>query len=256
MGEENKKRQGKIYAYRILAICFWLIMWEGMSIVIGSDIVLSPPGKVLRILFTLVREADFWQIIASSTLRILFGFLLALITGTVFAVLSYKSRLFSELVSPLMKVVKATPVASFIILALIWIRSKNLSVLISFLMVVPVVYMNIQQGLMNTNEKLLQFAEVFRISPLKRIKAIYFPAILPYLVSAVSIGLGFGFKSGIAAEVIGIPSKSIGEKLYEAKLYLMTGDLLAWTIVIILISVLLEKGVMKLMGGIDGNRAC
>ena len=45
----------------------------------------------------------------------------------------------------------------------------------------------------------------------------------------------------IAAEIIGIPKGSIGENLYNAKIYLETPDLFAWTFVIIAVSVLFEK---------------
>jgi NitT/TauT family transport system permease protein len=111
-------------------------------------------------------------------------------------------------------------------------------------MVLPVVFFNILQGLKAADEKLLQLAKVYRLSLIKKVKAIYLPSVVPYLIAAISVGLGFGFKSGIAAEVIGIPAKSIGRKLYEAKLYLMTKEMLAWTAVIILISVLFEKAVL------------
>jgi len=147
-----------------------------------------------------------------------------------------------------MKIIKSTPVASFIILALVWISSKNLSVLIAFLMVLPIAFSNLLFGLKSTDVKLLEMAKVFRLGRLKRIKAIYFPSVLPFLVSAVSVGLGFSFKSGIAAEVIGRPANSIGLNLYEAKLYLMIKELFAWTAVIIIISVLFEKIVVNIIG--------
>ena len=50
-----------------------------------------------------------------------------------------------------------------------------------------------------------------------------------------------GFKSGIAAEVIGVPDGSIGEGLYLAKIYLSTAELFAWTFMIIVVSTLFEK---------------
>lgn len=246
MGKGRIKKLNKKTIYQILAVCFWLLVWEASSRAIGKEILLVSPVKVLFIIFRLVKDADFWQTIAFSSLRILSGFLLALFTGIITAALSYKNRLFHELISPLMKVIKVTPVVSFVLLAIIWINTRNLSILISFLMVVPVVFSNVLQGLKNTDEKLLQFAGVFRLGRYKRVKAIYIPAIRPYLISAISVGLGFGFKAGIAAEVIGFPAKSIGEKLYEAKLYLMTGDLLAWTVIIVLISIFFEKGLMQL----------
>jgi NitT/TauT family transport system permease protein len=146
-----------------------------------------------------------------------------------------------------MTVMKAVPVASFIILALLWVNKKNLSVLASFIMVLPLIYTSVAQGLQAADEKLLQMAKVFHLKGFKKMVSIYIPAVLPFIISGVSVGIGFCWKSGIAAEVIGIPSGSIGERLYEAKLYLMTKELFAWTIVIIIISILFEKVVMYLL---------
>lgn len=246
---EKSSRTGRvtIYVYKILAIAFWIIIWEVASRWIDKEVLLASPWKVCLTMLQLIQSNRFWQTIAFSSLRIIIGFLLAVIAGIVCAALSYRSRLFEELVSPLMKVIKATPVASFIILALIWIHSRNLSVLITFLMVLPMIYANILQGLRATDQKLLEMAFIYRIGWWRSVKAIYIPAVLPFFLSAVSVGLGFGFKAGIAAEVIGIPTMSIGERLYEAKLYLMTKELLAWSIIIILISVIFEKAVMSLI---------
>lgn len=232
------------YGFRILAICFWLFLWEIVSRLINQEILLVSPVNVLITLLQFIKTLSFWQTILFSFVRIVSGFFLAFIVGTILAVISYNSRIFKELFDPLFQVIKAIPVASFIILALVWIKVGNLSVLISFFMVVPIVYINVQQGLKSADEKLLQMARVFRIKKLQKIKAIYIPAILPHYISAISVGMGFAWKSGIAAEVIGVPAGSIGEKLYESKLYLMTNELFAWTVVIIVVSVVFEKTVM------------
>ncbi len=233
--------------YKICAICFWLLVWELAGRYVDSDILLASPIQVLTTLGELIQRPDFWQTIAFSSLRIILGFILAVGVGIVLAVFSYGSRLFYELVAPFIKVIKATPVASFIILALVWITARNLSVLIAFLMVLPVIYSNVLQGLNSADEKLIQMADVFQLGTRKRIMAIFIPAVAPYLLSAISVGLGFGFKAGIAAEVIGYPAGSIGRRLYEAKLYLMTRELFAWSIVIILISVVFEKAVIHII---------
>ena len=250
---EVKEKSIKIYLIKMLVICFWLLLWELVSRHINQELFLPSPKSVLVTVFYLSKNPRFWISIANSFIRIILGFFLGLVTGTIFAILSYRSRLIYELLSPLMKVIKATPVASFIILALVWISSVNLSILIAFLMVLPVSYSNILYGLKSTDNKLIEMAKIFNLSRWKRIKAIYFPAVSPFIISAISVGLGFSFKSGIAAEVIGRPINSIGLNLYEAKLYLMIKELFAWTLVTILISVLFERIVMKLMKRFGNN---
>ena len=90
-------------------------------------------------------------------------------------------------------------------------------------------------------------ARVFRVPLWRRIRGIYLPAVMPYFRTAVSLGLGLCWKAGVAAEVIGLPTGSVGEQLYNAKVYFMTGDLFAWTVVIVVVSVLFEKLFLRLV---------
>ena len=234
-------------------ILFWLAVWQFCSNKIASHILFASPLQVAEALFRLIGSQDFWEAILFSTQRIASGFFLALVCGILLAVLSAASRLFRLLLTPLIRLMKAVPVVSFVILALLWIKSKNLSILIAFVMVLPVIYTNVLQGIDGTDKKLLEMAAVFRMTALNKVRYIYIPSMLPALVSACSVSLGFCWKSGIAAEVIGLPTGSIGEKLYEAKLYLMTGELFAWTAVIVLVSVVFEKLVMILIRKLAGQ---
>ena len=189
----------KYTGIRILAVLFWIAIWQFASMYLKQEILLASPVSVVRKLFELIFSGNFWQSVGFSFVRIVTGFLLAVLLGIFLAVLAYWSKTVEILIAPVIAVVKSTPVASFIILCLIWIPSRNLSVFISFLMV------------------------------------------LPYFLSACRLSLGMCWKAGVAAEVIGVPSGSIGEKLYNAKIYLNTPDLFAWTIVIIVISFVFEK---------------
>lgn len=226
---------------RILAAVFWIIVWQLVSMRLGQEILLASPVSVIRRLGVLIFTGAFWNSAAFSFVRIVLGFFLALLLGVILAVLANGFSLAAVLLEPLITVVKSTPVASFIILCLIWIPSRNLSVFISFLMVLPVVYTNVFGGIRQTDRKLLEMADVFGVGTGKRIRYIYFSQVLPYFVTACRLSLGLCWKAGVAAEVIGVPSGSIGEKLYHAKIYLNTPDLFAWTIVIIVISFLFEK---------------
>ena len=142
---------------------------------------------------------------------------------------------------------KTVPVASFVILALIWAGADNLSLIISFLVVFPIIYLNTAAGLSSTDGQLLEMSRVYRVRRSARIWHIYRPALAPYLVSACQVALGMSWKSGIAAEVIGTPEYSIGENLYMAKGFFTTDELFAWTAVIIALSFLFEKAVLLLI---------
>lgn len=231
----------KKYGVKFLVLLFWLLLWEFIYRFIDNEVFLTSPRTVLQTLGELLMEKNFWQTIGFSFTRIVIGFIFAILLGTILGILAYNFWIIKELISPVFTVMKAVPVASFVILSLLWINTKNLSILISFLMVLPIIYTNLLQGLKNADKKLLEMAKVFRITNMRKIKAIYIPSVLPYFMSAIKVGLGFCWKAGIAAEVIGIPNGSIGERLYEAKLYLMTDELLAWTVVIVIISMIFEK---------------
>jgi NitT/TauT family transport system permease protein len=201
----------------------------------------AAPTAVLRKLSALLATADFWLRVCFSLARIAAGFFAALLLGSLLAVAAGRFAFLEFLFWPYVAVIKATPVASFIILCLIWMGSANLSAAISFLMVLPIIYSNMLQGIRSTDGQLVEMADIFRVGWGRRMVYIYFPQLKPYMISACSVALGMTWKSGVAAEVIGIPRGSIGEALYEAKVYLNAQDLFAWTAVIILVSVAFEK---------------
>lgn len=224
----------------ITAICFWLFVWHFLSLKINSSIFLPSPEATYKALIRIGKRAGFWQTIFNTFSKIAKGFLLALIAGTFSAIISSFVKIIDVLVSPFMRLLKTVPVASFIILALLWVKSDKLSVLISFVMVTPVVYINILQSFDNVDNNLLEMADIFNVGLLRRLRFIYVPALVSGFMSACKIGLGFCFKAGIAAEIIGLPFQSIGSELYKSKLYLMTDELFAWTVVIVIMSVFFE----------------
>ena len=228
-------------------IVFWLVLWQFTSMLIQNRIVFVGPIEAGRALAGQIGTGDFWITIGHTMFKIAGGFLMAFITGILLGLAAYRFRFIKELLEPVILLFESVPVASFVIVALIWIGSRNLSVFISFLVVLPLIYINTLHGFESADRKMLEMAEVFHIRPLRKLIYIYRPYVYPHLVSGCSVALGMCWKSGIAAEVIGVPAHSIGEKLYMAKIYLSTADLFAWTFVIIIISMLFERLFMLLL---------
>ena len=226
---------------RAAAVLLALLVWQLAAASLSSSLLLVSPLRVLERLCGLVREPQFYAAVGFSFVRIVAGFLLGLGCGTLLAVAASRWHLAEVLLWPYVTVIKTTPVASFIILCLIWLDSSSLPVFISFLMVLPIVYANMLEGIRQTDQKLLEMAKLFRVGAGRRLLYIYLPQLRPYLITACSVALGLSWKAGIAAEVIGIPDGSIGERLYEAKVYLNSADLFAWTVVIIAVSIAFEK---------------
>ena len=234
--------------YKALAVAFWLGVWQLLSSLIGQEILIVSPVRAVRTLLSFLGKGSFYRAVGFTLTRILAGFLLGFAVGIPLALLSRRFSAVRILLSPLMHAVRATPVASFVILALVFIRARRLSVFISFLMVLPVAYSNLLAGLDSADQALLEMARVFRVSRLRQLREIELPAAYPALLSACELSLGMCWKAGVAAEVIGLPDGSIGEALYQAKIFFSTPELFAWTLAIILISLLLEKAVMRILG--------
>ncbi|MCI8669470.1 MAG: ATP-binding cassette domain-containing protein [Lachnospiraceae bacterium] len=233
--------------YIVIAICIWLSVWQYAALRIDKVFFLPSVTDTGKALQKLIVSKDFFPILFRTLGKISTGFLYGLFFGTLLAVVSSLSDFIKMLFLPVLKLIKSIPVASFIILALLWIHSSNLSVLISFLMVLPIIYINVLQGIESVDVRLLEMSKVFHMGHIRRGCFIYIPHVLSFLISGCRIGLGFCFKSGIAAEIIGLPAGSIGERLYKAKLYLTTDELFAWTIVIVLASILYEFSCMKII---------
>jgi len=223
------------------SVLFWLAVWQLAAMAVGQKLLIASPVDTLLRWTQLILLADFWRSVLFSVSHILLGFLLSAVSGTLLAFLCARFRRIDELLSPLMASVKSVPVASFVIVALIWVPSKRLSILISFLIAMPVIFSGVMTGLKQTDPKLIEMALVFRMSPFRRLLYIDLPAVMPHLRAAAGTAMGLAWKSGIAAVVIGIPAGSIGEKLYKAKVYLATPDLFAWTLNIVLLSVICER---------------
>ena len=232
---------------RVGAVVFWLAVWQCAAMAVGQEVFLVSPLQALHTLFGLLPRKEFWQRVCFSSGRILLGFVLGTVVSAVLAAAAESCPAAETLLAPVMQLVKATPVASFIILALVWVRGSSLSVLISFLMVLPVMYSAVRTGIESADPQLLEMAQVFRLPLGRRLRAVWLPAVLPAFRQGCSVALGICWKSGVAAEVIGLPDGSIGDALYRAKITLSTGELFAWTFVIILLSVGFEKLFLALL---------
>ena len=246
-----KDREGsgkKKPSIRLWAVLFWLLLWELAGRLLQMELFLVPPLKVLIRTSELVREKVFWQSAGNSLRRILTGYTAALVLGTVCAAAAARYRTFRELMAPLMLSVKSVPVASFIILLLILFPSRYLAILISFMMALPVIYGSVLEGILMIPDGMLEMAAVFRLPRVRTLCAIWLPFVRPYLLSSAGTAAGLAWKAGIAAEVIGMPVRSIGEHLQQAKVYLDTPDLFSWTLVIVILSLLMERIVLRLLG--------
>ena len=246
------KKAGLATGKLILALAFWLFVWFLVSSRIESDLIFPSPEAVfreLRLLMTnrsesLLRygvQANFWLITAISLLRVLWGVLVSIILGTVLAYLTSVSRILNTLITPALSAIKATPVASFIILAMLWFEKTDLPVFITALIVIPIVWANVSEGIRSVDPGLRQVAEIYRFSFLKKLFRLYVPSVAPYFLAACQSSLGMAWKAGVAAEILAVPENAIGAEIFMSKQYMYPETLFAWSLVVIVLSLIIEK---------------
>lgn len=243
----------KILFQKVSAVLLALTFWQLTAMYIHQRILLVTPIEVLRRLFTIWQVDGFFASIWFTFYHIAGGFLLGLILGILLAFLAARFPFLETLFWPWMITIKSVPVASFVVICLIWLSAQNLSVFISFLIVLPVIYQNILTGLKEKDPQMEEMSRIFRLSWHRKLRYITIPHLRPYLVSACTITCGMAWKAGVAAEIIGTPQGSIGKMLFMAKIYLDTDDLLAWTVIIVAVSVLSEKVFILLLKRLLGS---
>lgn len=233
---------------KIIIAIIWLIIWQIMASFIKEEILLPSPLIVFKKFIYLLGQVDFYKAIFLSTIKIIAGFLISIAIGVIFAYLAYKYKLFYDFISPLIRIFRSIPLASLIIFLLFWANKDYLSIYISFIMAMPLIFQNVYDGLSDIDKNILQMADIYKVSEIKKIKYIYKVKVKPFLYSSIISISGLVFKAGIAAEVIGLPKNSIGNNLYNAKVYLDMPNLFAWTLAILLISSFFEITLKKLLG--------
>ena len=247
---KNLKKIGRA----LLVAAFWLCVWAIAAHRFGKPLLFPSPISVLETLGKLLQTKEFYQITAKSIGNILFGTLGAILCACILAIVTARIRLIRELIHPIMAVIKATPVASFIILMLLFLGPVKIPAFITFLIVLPIVWTNLDQGIASIDPQLLEVAKMYRFSFGKRLRVLIFPSLKPYFLSACKTSVGLAWKAGVAAEIIAMPKGTIGTQIGEAKLYIMSAEMFAWTLTVVLLSLAIEFGVSYLFGKLDGRK--
>lgn len=220
----------------------------------GQELLLPAPLVVFERLCQLAATAEFWQTSELSLIRIFSGILAGTAAGLLFAWLTKASAVCDWILTPMIKIVRATPVVSFIILVMLWVTRIYVPGLISAMMVMPVIWGNVSEGIRETDKGLLETAKIYRFGRLKTLRLVYIPSVAPYFSSGLKTSLGLAWKSGVAAEVLCLPRPSIGTELYNSKLYLETPSLFAWSATVIVLSYVVEKLVALALGRLNKRR--
>jgi len=230
-------------AVSIGVLAFWIALWYLAALAVNNSLIFPSPLETSKKLYLLMLTKDFWSFTAHSIVRITAGIAIAIPFSFILSALCSYSMVAKKLFEPAVLLMKSTPVVSFILIAVFIFERETIPSAITFIMIFPVLYRNIGEGIDQTPTDLLEMAKLFRIPWLLKIKRIYIPSIMPYFCSALTTSIGLAMKAGIAAEVVAYIPDSIGKKLSDAKSYMEPSELLAWTAVIIILSLAIEKAV-------------
>lgn len=231
----------------LIVTAFCLAVWEIAALVEDNEFVLPRVNTTLVALAEIVASAKFFHIVFATILRVLTGLILGVAFGIVLATVCHFLPLINMFISPILSIVKATPVASFIVLLWLSLSGDSLTILIAFLMVLPIVWQNIMDAYATLPKNMLEVAEIYRVSLRKKIKYLYLPHLYRFLAPAFITSIGLAWKSEIATEIIAYTSNSIGQQINNHKQFAETSFVFAWTIIIVLFSILLEVGTKYLL---------
>lgn len=226
--------QNKIYTG--ISIVFLIVLWKFLSIYVGKEIILPSPEATIENLIFIMKTHGFIEAISNTLIRSLAGFSIALFCALIMGVAAGIFKPVYYLLDPLVTVIKATPAIGIILLALIWLKSEYAPILIGFLIIFPVMYSNVVEGIYNVDSDLIEMAHMYDVKKWRILKEVYIPSIVSYLMAAMSTALGLNLKIVIAAEVLSQSINSIGDSFYFEKINLNTPGVFAWIIVTITIS--------------------
>ncbi len=244
----TKQNKNSIIKKTIKTICvaiFWLLIWEIASRVVSYNnqlllLILPSPITVFKKWLTLVFTASFAKSILYTLLRIFLGYILGVAFGFALGVATHISNIIYSVLSPMLKIIRAVPVVATIILLYLFFNTSTLPILIVFLMVLPLIWQSVHDGLKNTDNSLLEMAAVYRLSTAKAFYLVKLPQIIPTFITACINALGLAWKSGIAAEVICLPDISLGLMLWQSKGNVNFDEVYALTITVVILSTIIE----------------
>ena len=241
----NKAFKRTLVGFSVFA--FWIGVWYLLALIVDNLFLLPTPYSTLIALFNLMKKATFYKVILYTLLRVVTGVILGVVFGVLFAFLSYKLTFVRKIFSPLVSIIKATPVVTFITLLWISMSGNALTVFIAFLMVVPIVWQNLLNGFDAIPRELSEVCDVFEVSNLNRLKLLILPILLNYFFPALVTSIGLAWKAEIATEIIAYTRNSIGQHISDARYFLLTDEVFAWVAVIVSFSICLEILTKKIL---------
>lgn len=230
----------------LAGILLIILLWQLAATISGSGQIVPSPGKTLVSTLNILADPGLWPDIGRTIVRGLIGFIISLFLAFLVGIPAGINSNFFLFINPLLVTIRSTPVVSIILLAIIWLGNESVPVFIALLTMFPVISLNIIEGIKNVDQDLIEMGRVYEVRQKHIMKDIYFPSIVPFLTGGISNALGFGWRAIIIGEVLSQPLRGIGTRMQESQSYLLVSELIAWTLIAIIISYLFESLVRRI----------
>ena len=224
----------KEHIFSVIAI---LVLWQICAVKVHNDILIPFPAETLMRTVSLFREASFYQSVCATLLRVFRGFMCSMVAALAVSVLSDRFPVFRELIRPVLVIARTIPNICYIVMALIWLGAEGAVSAVSFLILFPVFTNAFTNRLENEDSSLKEVDALYPETFFMRLRYKVIPSLIPEMLATGKTAAGLGLKVGIMAEILGQVRSGIGRSMNFARLYLDTAGIVAWTIVIIILSV-------------------
>ena len=236
---ENKSVKELVYT--ILSVISLLVLWKIASVIVGKEILIPSPETTFMEVLRIIRSPNFIASVTNTINRSLIGFGTALAAGIILGMVGGFSKPIYYLLRPLVLIIRAVPTMAIILLALIWLQSDKAPILVGFVVIFPVLYENVVQGIRNVDIKLIEMMNIYNVNKLDRLRDLYIPSIRSYLYSGMAAAMGLNLKIIIAAEVLSQPRMSMGTSFQMERASLNTAGVFAWSLITIILAGILEQ---------------
>ena len=235
------------YVKTILSIITILFIWDVIALIINDNYFMPSVSKTAVSLYQILISGEFFRVISVAFFRVLAGLILGVAAGVLLAALCHKSDIANALVSPIISIMKATPVACIIVLLWIRLNYTEIAIFVVVLMVLPIVWQNVYEAFSSIDKSLIEVANIYKVDAKTRLKILVVPSVLSYLLPAVVTSIGLAWKAEIAAEIM--TNSNIGELIYNFKTVSYdTSSIFAWTAIIVTLSIVFEKIAKHFLG--------
>lgn len=234
---------------KVLIWLFYFILWQMIAMIVNQSVILPSFLDVLNRLVYILSDVSFYNHLFITLFRVILGTLSAFVLSFIFAILSYDFKLINQALKPLVLVSKTIPNITYILLVLIWFSREMSVFFVTLLILFPVLYTQISTGLLGINPEHLEVLKLYPETYFHRLTMVIIPLIRISLFEGLKGALSLGFKVGVMAEILGQVQPGLGYLMHIARMNFETVDLFAYTAIMIMVVVLIEKSMDQIKRG-------